>query len=142
MSVTVVYSTQALASGGRTGRIRSADGRLEATLSTPRELGGEGGDGTSPEQLFAGGFAASFLRAMKAAATAEGMPRVPADASVTVHVGLGPSDRGGLVMTVDLAVSLPGLERQEADRLIRAARAVCPYTHAIHGNVDVRLTIL
>ena len=139
MPVTVVYSTRAVAEGGRSGRVRSLDGPFETELSTPRDLGGEGGAGATPEQLFAAGFAASFLGAMKAAATADGMPKVPADGAVTAEVGLGPNGLGGLAMTAELSIHLPGLDPEAAERLIRAARDLCPFSAAVRGNINVRL---
>ncbi len=140
MSVDVKYRTTATATGGRDGHAATADGTLNVTLSTPKELGGAGGPGNNPEQLFAAGYAACFLGAMKAVAASQKL-RVPNDASVTAAVGIGPRSEGGFGITADLKVSLPGLERSDAQRLVDAAHQVCPYSNATRGNVDVGLTL-
>lgn len=140
MSVDVKYTTKATSTGGREGQTRSEDGRLEHKLSTPKELGGGGGDGTNPEQLFAAGYSACFLGAMKAVAR-EQKVKVPDDATVTATVGIGPRSEGGFGITADLLVTLPGLERAEAEKLVEAAHQVCPYSNATRGNVDVGLTV-
>ena len=140
MSVDVKYSTKATATGGRDGSARSEDGVLEVKLSTPKELGGAGGDGTNPEQLFAAGYSACFIGALKAVGA--GMKiKVPADVSVTATVGIGPRSEGGFGITADLQVSLPGMDREEAQKLVDAAHQVCPYSNATRGNVDVGLTL-
>ncbi|WP_126977717.1 organic hydroperoxide resistance protein [Frigidibacter oleivorans] len=141
MSVKVLYKTQATATGGREGQARSDDGRLEVALSTPQELGGAGGAGTNPEQLFAAGYAACFLGALKAVAGQQKL-KIPADASITASVGIGPRAEGGFGITADLAISLPGLAREDAERLVAAAHQTCPYSNATRNNVDVGLTVL
>ena len=141
MSVKVLYKTTAKATGGRDGTASTTDGKLNVKLSTPKELGGGGGDGNNPAQLFAAGYAACFIGAMKAVA-AQGGPKVPADASVTSTVGIGPRSEGGFGLDIDLAVSLPGLERDDAEALVAKAHQVCPYSNATRGNVDVRLTVV
>ena len=141
MSVKVLYKTTAKATGGRDGTAATLDGAFNVKLSTPKELGGGGGDGNNPEQLFAAGYAACFIGAMKAVA-AGGGPKVPADASVTSTVGIGPRSEGGFGLDIDLAVSLPGLERADAEALVAKAHQVCPYSNATRGNVDVRLTVV
>src|ERR1700761_9589651 len=140
MSVNVLYKTSASATGGRDGEAQTTDGSLKFKLSTPKELGGAGGPGNNPEQLFAAGYAACFIGAMKAVAPAQKL-RVPADAAVTATVGIGPRSEGGFGITADLKVTLPGLERADAERLIEAAHQVCPYSNATRGNVDVGLTL-
>ena len=105
MSVNVLYKTSAKATGGRDGRAATLDGALDVTLATPKELGGGGGAGNNPEQLFAAGYAACFIGAMKFVAS-QGGPKVPADASVTSTVGIGPRAEGGFGLTVELAVAL------------------------------------
>lgn len=140
MSVDVKYTTKATSTGGREGQTRSEDGRLEHKLSTPKELGGGGGEGTNPEQLFAAGYSACFLGAMKAIAR-EQKVKVPDETTVTATVGIGPRSEGGFGITADLLVSLPGLERAEAEKLVEAAHQVCPYSNATRGNVDVGLTV-
>jgi Ohr subfamily peroxiredoxin len=141
MSVKVLYKTTAKATGGRDGTAATADGAFNVKLATPKELGGGGGAGNNPEQLFAAGYAACFIGAMKAVA-AGGGPKVPADASVTSTVGIGPRSEGGFGLDIDLAVSLPGLERADAEALVAKAHQVCPYSNATRGNVDVRLTVV
>ena len=140
MSVDVKYRTEATATGGREGSARTADGSFQVKLSTPRELGGGGGDGNNPEQLFAAGYAACFLGAMKAVSGKEGVP-VPADTTVTAQVGIGPRSEGGFGITADLTVDLPGVPEQDARRLVDAAHQVCPYSNATRGNVDVGLKL-
>ena len=108
MSVNVLYKTSAKATGGRDGTAATLDGALDVKLATPKELGGGGGAGNNPEQLFAAGYAACFIGAMKFVAS-QGGPKVPADASVTSTVGIGPRSEGGFGLDIDLAVSLPGV---------------------------------
>jgi Ohr subfamily peroxiredoxin len=141
MSVNVLYKTSAKATGGRDGHAATLDGALDVKLTTPKELGGGGGAGNNPEQLFAAGYAACFIGAMKFVAS-QGGPKVPADASVTSTVGIGPRAAGGFGLDIDLAVSLPGLARADAEALVEKAHQVCPYSNATRGNVDVRLTVV
>jgi Ohr subfamily peroxiredoxin len=141
MSVDVKYRTAATANGGRDGRTRTADGKLDLQLSTPKELGGTGGEGTNPEQLFAAGYAACFLSALKFAAHQLKL-QVPADATVTAAVGIGLRAKGGFGLEVELSVALPGLGREDAERLAEAAHQTCPYSNATRGNVDVRLSVI
>ncbi|KQN19421.1 organic hydroperoxide resistance protein [Sphingomonas sp. Leaf33] len=140
MSVDVKYRTTASATGGREGTARSEDGRFEARLSTPKELGGAGGKGTNPEQLFAAGYAACFIGALKVAGQ-QLKVKVPDDTSVNAEVGIGPRAAGGFGITADLTVSLPGIDRDQAQKLVDAAHDVCPYSNATRGNVDVGLTL-
>ena len=142
MSVKVLYKTQAKATGGRDGHAATLDGALDVKLATPKELGGGGGAGNNPEQLFAAGYAACFIGAMKAVAAQGGGVKVPADASVTSTVGIGPRSEGGFGLEIDLAVSLPGLSKADAEALVAKAHQVCPYSNATRGNVDVRLTVV
>src|SRR5438445_511288 len=107
MSVKVLYKTTATATGGRDGTASTADGAFSVKLSTPKELGGGGGAGNNPEQLFAAGYAACFIGAMKAVSAA-GAPKVPAAASVTSTVAIGPPSEGGFALHIDLAVAPPG----------------------------------
>jgi osmotically inducible protein OsmC len=141
MSVNVLYRTAARATGGRDGRAATLDGALDVTLATPKELGGGGGAGNNPEQLFAAGYAACFIGAMKFVAS-QGGPKVPADATVTADVGIGPRAEGGFGLDIALEVSLPGLDRAAAEDLVAKAHQVCPYSNATRGNVDVRLTVV
>jgi len=140
MPVDVKYHTTATATGGRDGSAQTQDGSFRVKLSTPKELGGAGGDGANPEQLFAAGYSACFVGAMKAVAPSLKL-KVPDDATVTATVGIGPRSEGGFGITADLAVALPGLDRQDAQRLVDTAHQVCPYSNATRGNVDVHLTI-
>ena len=140
MSVTAVYHTSAVATGGREGQARVEDSDFQVKLTTPKALGGAGGDGTNPEQLFAAGYAACFIGAMKAVAPSLNL-KVPADAEVKATVGIGPRSEGGFGITADLAVTLPGLEKADAEKLVHAAHGVCPYSNATRGNVDVGLTV-
>lgn len=140
MSVDVKYRTRATATGGRDGAARSDDGVLAVNLSTPKELGGAGGDGTNPEQLFAAGYSACFIGALKVAG-GQLKIKVPQDVSVTATVGIGSRAAGGFGITADLEVSLPGLDRAEAEKLVEAAHQICPYSNATRNNVDVGLTI-
>lgn len=140
MSVKVAYRTAARATGGRDGKAETLDGKLSFNLSTPKELGGAGGEGTNPEQLFAAGYSACFIGAMKAVAGKLGT-KVPAEAMVETTVGIGPRDAGGFGLDIDLKVDLPGLERETAQALVAAAHEVCPYSNATRNNVDVRLSL-
>ena len=109
MSVNVLYKTSAKATGGRDGSAATLDGSLNVKLTTPKELGGGGGAGNNPEQLFAAGYAACFIGAMKFVAS-QGGPKVPADTSVTATIGIGPRAEGGFGITAALEISLPGLD--------------------------------
>lgn len=136
----VLYRANATATGGRDGRAISSDGVLEVGLTTPRELGGAGGTGTNPEQLFAAGYSACFLGAMKFVAARDKIA-LPADVSVHGSVGIGAIPHG-FGIEVDLQIALPGMARAEAQTLVERAHIVCPYSNATRGNVDVRLTVV
>ena len=137
----VLYTANATATGGRDGRATSNDNQLSVKLTTPKELGGAGGEGTNPEQLFAAGYSACFIGAMKFVGANEKIA-VPADVSVNGLVGIGPNGKGGFGITVVLNVSLPGLDRAVAQDLINKTHEVCPYSNATRGNVDVTITLL
>ncbi len=141
MSVDVKYTTSATATGGRDGQARTEDGSFEVQLATPKELGGGGGRGNNPEQLFAAGYSACFLGAMKAVAS-KGGPKVPADTKVKATIGIGPRSEGGFGITATLDISLPGLSKEEAQTLVEKADQVCPYSNATRGNVDVKLHVV
>jgi Ohr subfamily peroxiredoxin len=136
-AITPVYTAHARATGGREGTAASDDGRLNVKLSTPKELGGAGGDGTNPEQLFAAGYAACFIGALKFVGARDKVA-VPADASIDSSVGIG-AIPNGFGIEVTLKISLPGLDADVADRLIAAAHVVCPYSNATRGNINVNL---
>lgn len=137
----ILYTAQATSTGGREGQSASNDGRLQVQLSTPKELGGTGGAGTNPEQLFAAGYSACFIGAMKAVAGATKLA-LPADVAVTAQVGIGPNGRGGYGLAVALQVSLPGMDEVAAQALIAKAHEVCPYSNATRGNIDVQLSLV
>ncbi|PZN32808.1 MAG: organic hydroperoxide resistance protein [Proteobacteria bacterium] len=135
----VLYTAQATATGGRDGRAVSSDGVLDLQLSTPRELGGSGGSGTNPEQLFAAGYSACFLSALKLVANKEKVA-LPTDTRVTGRVGIGPLATG-FGIQVELQISAPGLPREQVQALIEKAHVVCPYSNATRGNIDVSLVV-
>jgi osmotically inducible protein OsmC len=141
MPVDVKYRTTATATGGRDGHAATEDGTLDVKLNTPKELGGGGGPGTNPEQLFAAGYSACFLGAMKFVAS-QGGPKVPDNASVTATVGIGPRSEGGFGIDVALKISLPGVEHKAAEDLVEKAHQVCPYSNATRNNVAVALTVV
>ncbi|CAG9202892.1 Organic hydroperoxide resistance protein [Paraburkholderia tropica] len=135
----VLYTAEATATGGRDGRAVVPESNLDLKLTTPRELGGAGGAGTNPEQLFAAGYSACFIGAMKFVAARDKIA-IPADVSVTGRVGIGQIPNG-FGIEVELRVSLPGMDREAAQALVDKAHIVCPYSNATRGNIDVTLTI-
>ncbi|WP_093811213.1 organic hydroperoxide resistance protein [Stappia sp. ES.058] len=139
--MSVLYKAHAQAFGGRTGTAQSNDGRLDVTLSTPKELGGDGGQGTNPEQLFAAGYSACFLGAMKFVAGQDKV-RLPDDLSVSANVGIGPrEDGGGFGIEVTLTITAPGMDDADTQAIVDKAHIVCPYSHATRGNIPVTLTV-
>ena len=136
----VLYTAHATSTGGRAGTTESSDGALKATLTTPKELGGAGGTGTNPEQLFAAGYSACFIGAMKAVAAGQKIA-LPADVSIAADVGIGQIP-GGFGIQVAMAITVPGMERAAAEALVAAAHKVCPYSNATRGNIDVALTVV
>lgn len=139
-----VYTAHAHTTGGRTGTSATDDGRLSVTLDTPKEMGGNGGQGTNPEQLFAAGYSACFLGAMKAVARG-GSVKVPDDATIDASVSFGENANEGAKgfnIAAELKITLPGLDRADAEALVHKAHEVCPYSNATRGNVDVTLTVL
>lgn len=138
----IAYRTKATVTGGRDGRAVSEDGYLDVKLVMPKELGGPGGAATNPEQLFAAGYAACFLSAIKFVARSQKIAVADAS-SITASVGVGPRDDGkGFALDVALQVALPGLDRAQAEALVQQAHVVCPYSHATRGNVDVALSVV
>ncbi|MDM7832197.1 organic hydroperoxide resistance protein [Cellulomonas edaphi] len=134
-----IYTASALSTGdGRNGHVRTSDGTLDADLAMPKELGGAG-EALNPEQLFAAGYAACFHSALRSMARAAGVPLV--DDSVTAEVSLHKRDDGGFGLGVVLRVELPGVESAQADELVEQAHAVCPYSHATRGNIEVELDV-
>lgn len=134
----VLYKAQATVTGGRDGRAVSSDGLLDVKLSPPKELGGAGG-ATNPEQLFAAGYSACFMGAMKHVAGIDKIT-VPADASIAATVGIGQIP-AGFGIEVQMVVSLPGMERAAAQALVDKAHQVCPYSNATRGNIEVAITL-
>lgn len=135
-----LYTATALAHGGREGKARSSDGRLEVNLDTPKELGGNGGPGTNPEQLFAAGYSACFLSAIKFVAM-QSKVNLGKDASVEGTVNIGPIATG-FGLEVELRISLPGVDKTVAEQLIEKAHVVCPYSNATRGNISVSLKMV
>jgi osmotically inducible protein OsmC len=136
----VLYTAHATATGGRDGRAVSSDQVLDVALTTPRELGGSGAVGTNPEQLFAAGYSACFLGAMKFVAGREKIA-LPADLSISGAVGIGQIPNG-FGIEVELKISVPGMARADAQALVEKAHIVCPYSNATRGNIDVTLTVV
>jgi Ohr subfamily peroxiredoxin len=137
--MSTLYRTRVTATGGRTGRVQAQDGKLAATLSIPRELGGGGGDGTNPEQLFAAGYAACFESALRLVARRQQIALHP-DTAVTAQVTLALTEAGLYQLSAALTGHLPGLTAQSAAALMKTAHQVCPYSNATRGNIRVTLT--
>jgi len=135
----ILYQAEMTATGGRDGRAARPDGGMQLALSVPKGLGGPGGDGTNPEELFAAGYAACFIGALKLVGRMRKMT-MPDDLSVTAKVGIGPVPTG-YGLAVELVVSLPGLDRAVAQDIMAGAHERCPYSNATRGNVDVVLTL-
>jgi lipoyl-dependent peroxiredoxin len=140
MTITALYETSAHATGGRDGRVATLDGSLDLKLTTPKELGGPGGNGNNPEQLFAAGYAACFLNALKFTAI-RAKASFPGNTAVTATVGIGRGDGGGFGLKVAMAVSLPGLDQTAAEALVEKAHETCPYSNATRNNIEVKVTI-
>lgn len=136
----VIYVGKAKATGGRDGQIVSSDQVLSAKLTTPKELGGGGGNGTNPEQLFAAGYSACFIGAMKFVAGQEKIALSP-ELSIAGEVGIGQIP-GGFGIEVTLNISIPGMDKAAANALVQKAHKVCPYSNATRGNVEVRLNVI
>ena len=136
----ILYRATAKATGGRDGSAVSTDGALNVQLSTPKELGGTGGQGTNPEQLFAAGYSSCFIGALKFVAGQEKV-RLPDNLSITGTVGIGPIPTG-FGIEAELQISIPGLERKLAESLVEKAHQVCPYSNATRGNINVNLKLV
>ena len=138
----ILYTTKATSTGGRVGTSKSEDGNLSVNLTSPRELGGDGAPGTNPEQLFAAGYSACFLGALKFVA-GQAKVKIPAETAVTATVGIGPrEDGGGFGIEVALSVNIPGLDRETAEDLVAKAHIVCPYSHAMRTSTEVPVTLV
>ena len=136
----ILYEAEATASGGRTGSARSSDGALDVVLTTPTALGGPGGDGTNPEQMFAAGYAACFLGALKHVASLEKIAL--GAASTTARIGIGPRDDGqGFGLAIAMTVALPDLPTAQAEALVSAADRVCPYSELARNGAAVLLRL-
>jgi Ohr subfamily peroxiredoxin len=137
-----LYTAQATSTGGRAGTAESSDGALKIALSTPKQLGGAGGAGTNPEQLFAAGYSACFIGAMKAVAGRQKIA-LPGEVSITADVSIGPmtGKAGAFGIAVSMVVSVPGMDKAAAEALVAAAHEVCPYSNATRGNIDVELSV-
>src|ERR1700677_4448810 len=136
-----LYSTKVTATGGRHGHIRSEDGLLDMKLALPRQLGGKG-DATNPETLFAGGYAACFENALLHISRDAGHRFADDDIDVVATIDLSRNETGGFVLAAALAVTIAGVDQQTAERLVQGAHAICPYSNAIRGNVDVAISVL
>src|SRR6202140_939014 len=135
-----VYSTKVSATGARHGSIRSDDGLLNLQLALPRTLGGKG-DASNPEQLFAGGYAACFENALFHVSREARRHFADDDIAVGAQVRLSRNDSGAFVLSAALAVSIAGVDQKTAEQLVEGAHAICPYSNAIKGNVDVQITV-
>ncbi|GAB3671791.1 organic hydroperoxide resistance protein [Salinisphaera aquimarina] len=135
----VIYTAKASATGGRDGRATSSDKALDVELSSPKEMGGAGGDGTNPEQLFAAGYSACFIGALKVVAGREKV-KLPGDTRIDGEVGIGPKGEA-FGIEVALTINLPGMDKAEAQDLVDKAHQVCPYSNATRGNIDVTLNV-
>ncbi|MGO4175267.1 organic hydroperoxide resistance protein [Bosea sp. TAF32] len=137
----ILYTAHGSATGGREGQAATDTGNVKLVLNTPKELGGGGGDGTNPEQLFSMGYSACFLGALKFVAGKEGV-KIPEDARVSADVGIGPRDDGtGFGIAAKLTISVPGVDKAVVESLVQKAHIVCPYSHATRGNIDVELQV-
>jgi Ohr subfamily peroxiredoxin len=142
MTVNVGYWTEAKATGGgRNGLSGLVNGQLTMTMVSPKEFGGSG-LGHNPEEMFAMGYAACYLGAMRFAANSEKLGTVPENATVNAHVGLGGRSEGGFGLKVRLQVSMPGVERAVAEKIVERGHFICPYSHATNGNIEVETEIV
>jgi Ohr subfamily peroxiredoxin len=135
----VLFTTSATAHGGRAGHISTEDGRLTVDLSMPKEIGGTGGDGTNPEQLFAAGYSACFQSAIAYVARKQKVDT--SKSTVTGKVSLADNEIGGFQLLVTLSINIPGVEPKIANDLVRQAHQICPYSNATRGNIDVHLEV-
>lgn len=137
-----VYTAHAHTTGGRTGTSKTDDGRLAVTLDTPKSMGGNDGPGTNPEQLFAVGYSACFLGALKAVARGEKV-NIPDETSIEAAISFGDNAKGvGFNIAAELKIAIPGLDKAQAEDLVQKAHQICPYSNATRGNVDVTLTVV
>lgn len=135
-----LYQGKATSTGGRDGRSQTSDNSVEVRLTTPKELGGAGGAGTNPEQLFAMGYSACFIGALKVAAMQQ-KTKLPDDTSIEAIVGIGKIP-GGFGIEAELKINVPGMDKEQAQALVEKAHGICPYSNATRGNIEVTLTVL
>ncbi|MEZ8319398.1 organic hydroperoxide resistance protein [Vibrio splendidus] len=135
--MTTLYTTSATATAGRNGQVSTDDNLLSVALSYPKEMGGTG-EATNPEQLFAAGYSACFSNALLH--VAKEMKIKIVSAPTTATVGIGPNENGGFALTVALSIELD-LEQQQAVTLVKTAHQVCPYSNAVRGSIDVKLSV-
>ena len=136
----ISYQAEVSSTGGRDGRAVSSNGILDVKLAVPKEMGGPGGEATNPEQLFAAGYSACFLGALKFVASKEKVAIGP-DAKITALVGIGQIP-GGFGLAVELRASLPGVDKTVAEALIEKAHKVCPYSNATRGNIEMKTLVV
>jgi lipoyl-dependent peroxiredoxin len=137
----ILYRTSATSTGGRSGSSKSSDGNLSITLTTPKELGGDGAVGTNPEQLFAAGYSACFLGALKFAA-GQAKVKLSPETTVTANVGIGPREDGtGFGLEVTLVADVPGVDAEVARDLVAKAHIICPYSHAMRTSTEVQVSL-
>ena len=134
------YSTTATAWGGRTGRVATSDGKLDYQLSMPAGMGGEGGEGTNPEQLFAAGYAACFHNAVRSVARTRKVDVTESAVSVTVTIAGTLAD--GYRLSIRIEAEMPGLDRETAQQVLDGAHDRCPYSRALRGNHDLELVLV
>ena len=135
----IIYTAEATAVGGRQGRARTSDGRVDVALDVPREMGGPGGPGTNPEQLFATGYADCFQSTLLRIAAGRKLDL--SESRITARVGIGPSKSGGFALAVALDLDAPQLAREQGLYLMKHAHQDCPYSKATRGNIEVTLTV-
>ena len=136
----ILYTAHATSTGGRAGTSKSDDGALDVRLTTPKGLGGDGAPGTNPEQMFAAGYSACFIGAMKAVAGKQKI-KLPDDTSIDASVAIGPISQG-FGIQVWLKVHIPDMDKAQAEKIVEAAHVVCPYSNATRGNVEVTLDVV
>jgi Ohr subfamily peroxiredoxin len=143
VKINPLYSISATATGGgRNGKVKTSDGSFDLTMATPKEMGGSG-NGNNPEQLFAAGYAACYLGAMRFAASQDKtLVKVPDDATITSTVGIGPRPDKGFALTVKLAVHFPGVAKGDVERVAAAGHTICPYSHATRDNIAVETVVV
>ncbi|WP_141329399.1 organic hydroperoxide resistance protein [Myxococcus sp. AB025B] len=140
VTISPLYTAHATAHGGRSGKVQSSDQVIDLPLAMPKELGGAGGAATNPEQLFAAGYSSCFESALRLVAGKAGKKLGP-EVGITASVTIGKTPDGGFGLAVELKGILPGLPRDEAEKLMHAAHEVCPYSRATRGNIDVKLSV-